>query len=231
MATSIEPLTSTATEVFTLPVYDVCAIQQRMEVKETNWISAIITTATDASWFLGPLMNPPDKQRNNLSHVSGCGLTAREVVNRLAAISNEELRKKLGATVLPYIMNKSNEETMKLFDNINFNFNELDDEKGDINVNEQTYQDSSERLKINVYYAKCLLRRVNGKYDINLAYYDYVAEISRYNLRALGRNRAAIDKDLQIAKALAYNKLHYQLQQSWPSQVTLQHKSTLPDTN
>ncbi|CAF4952201.1 unnamed protein product [Rotaria sp. Silwood1] len=119
----------------------------------------------------------------------------------------------------------------KLFDNLDFDFYKLDDTKGDINVNEQTYQDSSERRKINVYYAKCLIRRINGKYDINLAYYDYVAEIPWYSVHALSRNRDAINRDLQIAKALAYNKLHRQLEQSWPGQVTLQLKTALPDTN
>ncbi|CAF1275013.1 unnamed protein product [Rotaria sp. Silwood1] len=221
--------TTTTLELFTLPVYDIHLIQKELEKERTYCVLGAATTV--GSWIFGPLLNPPDKQENNLSHVSACGLTAREVVNRLSSVSNEGLRKKLAAVVLPYIMNKSNENMQKLFDNLDFDFYKLDDTKGDINVNEQTYQDSSERRKINVYYAKCLIRRINGKYDINLAYYDYVAEISWYSVDALSRNRDAINRDLQIAKALAYNKLHRQLEQSWPGQVTLQLKTALPDTN
>ena len=154
----------TTLELFTLPVYDVNLIQRELEKKQSY--SALGAVTKVGSWIFGPLLNPPDKQENNLSHVSACGLTAREVVNRLSSISNEGLRKKLAATVLPYIMNKSNENMQKLFDNLDFDFSSLDHTKGDINVNEQTYQDSSERRTINVYYAKCLIRRINSKYTV-----------------------------------------------------------------
>jgi hypothetical protein len=145
---------ATSTVGFVLPIYDVGTIQRRMEAKERSSASVVSVAMTAASFILGPILDPPDKQQNNLSHMCASGLTAREVANRLASIPNDGLRKKLAATVLPYIMSKSNENMQKLFDDLDFNFNELDDTKGDINVNEQTYQDSSERRKINIYYAK-----------------------------------------------------------------------------
>ncbi|CAF3866378.1 unnamed protein product [Rotaria sp. Silwood1] len=114
----------------------------------------------------------------------------------------------------------------KIF-NIDFNFDELNDDKGDIYLSQQTYHDSSSQQQIKIYYAKCLLCRENNRYHMNLAYCEYISTASIMAL--FFQNRKAIDKDLRAARAFSYNAIHQRLKDSWPERVILQWKKDLPD--
>jgi hypothetical protein len=58
---------------------------------------------------------------------------------------------------------------------------------------------------------------------------NYIATIPSYNIKSYFRSREDIDKDMQVAKAIAHNAIHQVLKDSWPRQVTLQSKQYLPE--
>ncbi|CAF2733812.1 unnamed protein product [Rotaria sp. Silwood2] len=166
------------------------------------------------------LADSPAKTDEGLTHICASGLTARELMLRVGSISQEDLRAKLAETILPYISSPPSEQFGKLF-SLKFNVDDLDDTKGDIIVEDHASEKASSLRKINVYYAKCLLRRENNKYHINVAFYHFISVIPWHSVTALVRSREEVKKELLVASAMAYNRLHRQLKASWPDRIEL----------
>jgi hypothetical protein len=118
------------------------------------------------------LTDPASNTDEGLTHICASGLTAREVVNRIEMIPQKDLRDKLAYTILPYISSPRSDKFQEIF-SIQFNLDELDDDKGDIIVEDHSSEKKSSARKIKIYYAKCVLRRENTKYFINVAYYHF----------------------------------------------------------
>ncbi|CAF1415808.1 unnamed protein product [Adineta steineri] len=215
---------------YVLPIYDVQAIEDRLTPRSllSGGLFNLIVRINPITVLLRPLLNPFANKNQKIIHICVSDQTAHEIANCLARISDVNLRKKLRAEILPFIESKSNEDMQKLFQ-IDFNFDELNDDKGDLYLSQQTYHDSSSQRQIHIYYAKCLICRENDRYHINLAYYDYTAILPTYNISFYFRDREDVDKDLQVARALAYNAIHKRLKYAWPERITLQRKLYLPD--
>ena len=170
--------------------------------------------------MLGGLTNPAANTNEGLTHLCASGLTAREVMVRIGMIPQQDLRDKLAEKILPYIKSPPSDEFQQKF-SVKFNLDELDDDKGDITVDDHASDKQSSWRTIKVYYAKCLLRRENKKYHINVAYYHFDSSIPWYSLAALFRNKQEIKQELTLASAVAFNRLHRQMKSSWPDRIEL----------
>ena len=212
---------------FRLAIYNIEVLEADLLKRMKSDDSLFSGILTDLTQQLFGSMNNCEVRSDTMTHLCASGLTAKEVVNRIADIEDKELRKKLGASITSFIVSKSATELKKAFE-IEFDFDQLDDTKGNINVQELTKKSEAGSRHLNVYYAKCLIHREGNKYDLNVAFYDFVSKIPVYDISALMQSKKDRTRDLEIAKAIAFNSLHRQLKAAWPDKIILEERTTLP---
>ena len=208
-----------------LNVFDLNKVRQFHRFDTTGTVDGFVDLLNDTIGQYGAqvvriLCDSPGHTDEGLTHICASGLTARELMLRIGSISQNELRDKLAETILPYVSSPPTKEFTEKF-SLKFNLDDLDDEKGDIIVEDHASEKTSTLRKIKVYYAKCLLCRENNKYHINVAFYHFDLVMPWYNMAALIRSKKEVKKELLLASAVAYNRLHRQLKASWPDRIEL----------
>jgi hypothetical protein len=208
-----------------LNVFDLGKVRELYELRKPATDSIVVSMLSDVfsrhgGQILIGLTDPAANTDEGLTHICASGLTAREVMNRIGMIPQCDLRNKLAETILPYISSPPSKEFAQKF-SVAFNLDDLEDEKGDITVEDHSSDRASSSRVIKVYYAKCLLRRENNKYHINLAYYHFDSSIPLYHLIAFFRSKQTVKEELALASAVAYNRLHRHMKSSWPDRIEL----------
>ena len=210
-----------------LELYDVSWLRKeftRLSQSDHNYLRNFIISLLKNT--IGPSISS-ETTSEKTGHMCYYGLTAKEVVNRIANIEDEVLRKKLCEKVTPFLVSRSSAELQKIFSS-EFDFETLDDTKGDMKVQEHSAESHSSKSSISVNYFKCLIRRRGSKYDINLAYYTFHSQSPiSFQLTQL-RSNEDVKRDLELAKAMASNSLHRRLKAGWPESVDLVEQRALP---